>query len=187
MPPRLPAIASLILLLPLLCCMAPATNRSATQLDELFIRLRLASSGEEAQSIETAILHLWAVSGRQEVDLLVLRGNAMARTGDLDGALEVFDQVVNLAPDFAEGYHLRALVHTMRNEYTEALVDLRQVLLIEPRHFGALTGIGRILLLYDREQAALRAFDEALELDPYLDAVRDQAERLRDHLTGEPI
>jgi len=183
----LSTIALVTLLLPALGCTALDNGRSATDLDDLFIRLRFAATGDEARGIELAIMRLWASSGRPEVDLLMLRGMEMAHGGDLDGALSTFDHVVDLAPSFAEGYNQRALVHAMRDEYAEALTDLRQVLLIEPRQFSALAGLGRIFLLYDRQEAALRAFEAALELDPHLDAIRDEAERLRDQLAGEPI
>ena len=184
---NLSAIALVTLLLPLLGCAAIDDGPSATDLDDLFNRLRFAASGDEARGLELAIMHRWASSGRQEVDVLMLRGMEMAQAGDLDGALSTFDQVVTMAPSFAEGYNQRALVHAMREEYAETLTDLRQVLVIEPRHFSALAGLGRVLLLYDRQQAALRAFEAALAIDPHLDAIRDEAERLRDQLAGEPI
>lgn len=180
-------IALLILMLVLPGCATPDAGGSESRLDELFARLRLAASGSEAEAIELAILQQWAASGRPEIDLLMSRGIEMAHSGDLDGALLTFDRVVKMAPDFAEGFNQRALVHAMRDEYGLALTDLRQVLLIEPRHFAALAGMGRIFLLYDRQQAALDAFEAALEIDPHLDAIREQAEQLRDQLAGEPI
>ena len=65
--------------------------------------------------------------------------------------------------------------------------NFRKVLMIEPRHFSALAGLGRILLLYDKDEAALHAFEAALAINPYLDSVRDQVDRLRDRLSGQPI
>jgi hypothetical protein len=75
----------------------------------------------------------------------------------------------------------------MRAEFPEAVEDIYRVLAIEPRHFGALAGLGRILLHYDREEEALLAFDAALAVNPHLGAVRQEADRLRDKLLGVPI
>lgn len=171
----------------LLACSAPQNLQFSSQLDDLFVRLRTTASAAEAHDIELAILHVWAQSGQPEVDALMYHGVEMARTGELDGAMKIFDRVVDIDPDFAEAYNQRALVHAMRDEYSEAIEDIRRVLALEPRHFGALAGLGRILLLYDCDEAALVAFEAALAVNPYLDQVREQAGRLRNKLAGIPI
>lgn len=183
-------MTSLILtmaLLLLLACSAPRAIQSNAQLDDLFVRLRTTASAAEAHNIELTILHAWANSGRPDVDELMLHGMQMARSGDLDEALELLDRVVTIAPNFAEGYNQRALVHAMRDEYADAVIDIRRVLALEPRHFGALAGLGRILVLYDCDQAALVVFEAALAVNPYLDAVREEAVRLREKLAGIPV
>ncbi len=171
----------------LLACSAPRGGQPHSELDDLFMRLRATASVDEAHHIELAIMHEWANSGKPEVDVLMLHGIEMAHTGELDGALQILDRVVQLAPAFAEGYNQRALIHAMRDEYGEALDDIQRVLVIEPRHFSALAGLGHILLLYDRDEAALHAFEAALAINPYLDAVRDEVMRLRDRLSGQPV
>lgn len=172
----------------LLACSAPRSMAPSTgQLDDLFVRLRSTASDAEAHNIELTILHVWAVSGRPEVDALMLRGLEMAHTGDLDGALVTFDRVVRVVPGFAEAYNQRAQVHVMRDEYAEAILDIQQVLALEPRHFGALSGLGRILMMYGEDQAALRCFDAALAINPHLDSVHNLADSLREQLAGMPI
>ncbi len=179
--------ATLVMVALLLACSAPRSIESRSDLDGLFVRLRTTPNADEARRIELAILHAWASSGQADVDALMLRGAEMAHTGDLDGALETFDRIVELAPGFAEGYNERALIHAMRDEYADAVTDIERVLAIEPRHFGALAGLGRILVLYDQDEAALRAFEAALAINPHLQDVRVEAERLRDKLAGQPI
>jgi tetratricopeptide (TPR) repeat protein len=168
-------------------CATPGGAPYQAQLDDLFQRLGSTTSDEEAHQIETAILEVWDESGQPDVDALMTQGSDMMRRGNLYGALIIFDRVVERAPGFAEGYNHRALVHALRNEYPEALADIQHVLAIEPRHFGALVGLGQILLLYDLDEQALHAFQAALSVNPHLAAVRNRVERLQDKLAGTPI
>jgi tetratricopeptide (TPR) repeat protein len=181
------SLSVLMCLAVLLACSTPRVTQSKSELDDLFARLRTTASAEEAHHLEIAIMHVWAKSGQPEVDSMMLAGVQLAHMGDLDAAIAVLDQVVKAAPTFAEGYDQRARVHIMRDEYGEAIGDLHRVLAIEPRHYSALASMGRILLLYDKEEAALHAFEAALAINPYLEAVKEQATRLRGKLSGEPV
>ncbi|HLN22688.1 MAG TPA: tetratricopeptide repeat protein [Patescibacteria group bacterium] len=176
-----------MILASLLGCAAPASDASSSQLDALFSRLRTADSADEAHHIEMAILRVWVHSGQSDVDALMLRGLELANAGDLDAAMPVFDRIIELAPNFAEAYNQRAQLHVLREEYPEAVIDIEHVLALEPRHFGALTGLGHILELYGQDETALRCYDQALAINPYLDDVRDLAESLRQKLRGVPI
>lgn len=161
-------------------------DRSAS-LDLLFNRLQTTQDDEEAHLIEVTIRHVWAQSGRQSVDTLMKQAADSAQAGHTDRALEALDQVVSVAPDFVEGWNLRATVHYLRDEYGEAVADIQHVLRLEPRHFGALVGLGRILLEVDDKKGALKAFDAALALNPHLADIRKDANELREQLAGIPI
>lgn len=161
-------------------------DRSAS-LDALFVRLQTTQDDDEAHLIEVTIRHVWAQSGRQAVDTLMKRAADAVHAGRTDDALAALDQVVTAAPDFVEGWNLRATVHYLRDEYGEALVDLERVLALEPRHFGALAGLGRIMLELEDKKAALRAFDAALAINPHLADIRKQSNDLREQLAGIPI
>lgn len=161
-------------------------DRSAS-LDALFVRLQTTQDDDEAHLIEVTIRHVWAQSGRQAVDTLMRQAADAVHAGHTDDALAALDQVVTAAPDFVEGWNLRATVHYLRDEYGEALVDLERVLALEPRHFGALAGLGRIMLELEDKKAALRAFDAALAINPHLADIRKQSNDLREQLAGIPI
>lgn len=158
-----------------------------TDLDSLFSRLRAAHSAEEAESIEVAILGVLAESGQEEVDSLTVDGLNALNDGELDVALRLFNQVVHRAPAFVEGWNLRATVYWMRNDYARAIGDLRRVLSLEPRHFGAMTLLGRIFTEIKQPQAALVMLEHALQVNPHLDSARRQIELLRDQVAGVPI
>jgi tetratricopeptide (TPR) repeat protein len=171
----------------LMGCSTPDMTESKGLLDELFAKLHSASSADEAHNLAMVILQALEQSGRSDIDLLMLHGTTLMRRGDADGALYCFDQVVELDPDFAEGYDQRALAHAMRDEYPEAIDDIQHVLFIEPRHFAALVRLGQLLELYEQDEAALDAFEAALTVDPHLDEVREHVEDLKDKLAGLPI
>jgi tetratricopeptide (TPR) repeat protein len=117
----------------------------------------------------------------------MIRGVITSRIGKLDEALQTFDQAVTLDPGFAEAYNQRAMVHTMREEYADAVHDLEWVLSLEPRHFNALVELGQIFEDFDRNEAALQCYEAALRINPHLSAVRDEAAQLKEHLAGTPI
>lgn len=160
---------------------------SAAMLDELFARLQATANPDEAEMIEVAIRHVWASSGRRSVDSLMGQAVEAVQLGDYELALKALDAVIRSAPDFAEGWNLRATVHYLREDYGAAVADIEHVLTIEPRHFGALAGLGRIFLELEDEKSALRAFEAALALNPHLDDVREEAEDLREQLAGIQI
>lgn len=161
-------------------------DRSAS-LDALFVRLQSTDDDEEARLIEVTIRHVWAQSGRQAVDTLMKQAADSVHAGRTEDALAALDQVVSAAPDYVEGWNLRATVHYLRDEYGEAVADIERVLALEPRHFGALAGLGRILLELEDKKAALRAFDAALALNPHLGDIRKESNQLREQLAGIPI
>ncbi|MBC7953069.1 MAG: tetratricopeptide repeat protein [Rhodospirillaceae bacterium] len=164
----------------------PRGDRSAS-LDALFNRLQTTDSDEEAQIIEVTIRHVWAQSGRHGVDAMMGRAVEALHAGNYEQALDALNRVVITAPDFAEGWNLRATVHYLREEYPAAVGDIERVLALEPRHFGALAGLGRIFLELEDKKAALKAFEAALALNPHLADIRHESDDLREQLAGIPI
>ena len=166
---------------------APRGGDRQASLDALFRRLQTTQSDEEAQIIEGTIRHVWAQSGRQGVDAMMGHAVEAMHAGDYDAALEAMNRVVGEAPNFAEGWNLRATIHYLREDYGQAVGDIERVLALEPRHFGALAGLGRIFLELEDKKAALKAFEAALALNPHLADVRTETKDLREQLAGIPI
>ncbi|MBI2235503.1 MAG: hypothetical protein HYU60_00850 [Magnetospirillum sp.] len=166
------------------CSGPPAAPRGSGDLDTLFQRLQSTQSEEEAQRVEVAIRRAWSRSGRAGVDALTAHAVEAMHAGQYVQALAFLDKVVEAAPQFAEGWNLRATVHYLRDEFGPAVSDIGHVLSLEPRHFGALAGLGRIMLEMEDKKAALWAFEQALAVNPHLPEVRDQIEQLQDELAG---
>jgi tetratricopeptide (TPR) repeat protein len=171
-------------------CVLAAHSADARQddprLKDLFGELKGATSSLEARVIETKIWQIWAENADPRIDALMDRGiDAMSRS-DTDTALAVFSQVVKLDDKFAEGFNKRATVEFMRHDFAASVADIERTLALEPRHFGALAGLGHVYLALHKKAAALKAFEAALAIDPKLEHVQQTVEELKQELEGNP-
>jgi len=174
-------------LLGALVAIGPArADQTDPRLDDLFSRLSAAGAGE-AHTIERSIWNIWAESSDEAISTLMDQGvTAMAR-GDLSGALGKFDQIVTIAPDFAEGWNKRATVFYMIGDFPESLHDIERTLALEPRHFGALSGRGLVYVELGEDELALESFEAALAINPRLTGAGKNAEILRKRLKDNEI
>lgn len=147
-------------------------------LDRLFAQLRMADGKETAGVLENAIQAMWLRSGSPTADVLMKQAGAAVEAKSYGPALAILDTVVELYPDFAEGWNRRASVHFLRGDYTSSLSDIDQVLALEPRHYGALSGLGAIEKERGNGRAALRALRRAKIINPNLDSIDDRIREL---------
>ena len=101
-------------------------------------------------------------------------------------ALERFDRMVEQAPDFAEGWNKRATLHYLMGNFRASVLDIQRTLDLEPRHFGALSGLGLIYDAVDQPAAALRSFEAAFAINPHLRSIEQRIIELRRQLAGRP-
>jgi tetratricopeptide (TPR) repeat protein len=164
-----------------------AADQDDARLEVLFAQLKAAPDALAAQEVEAAIWHIWVRSDDNVIGILMGQGlEAMARS-DIRAALGKFDQIVKIAPDFAEGWNKRATVHYLLGNYTESLDDIERTLRLEPRHFGALSGRGLVLLQLEDMKAALESFESALKIHPKLSGARHNAKALRREIQKHEI
>jgi tetratricopeptide (TPR) repeat protein len=156
-------------------------------IDFLFGALKAAPDEESAKAVEGRIWALWAVSGSDTVDLLMMRAKAAADGKDFDLAVRLLGSVIELQPKYVEAWNRRATVYFLKHDYSDALADIREVLALEPRHFGALSGLGVILEEVGDEKHALEAFRRAQEVYPRLNGVADQVKTLKEKVEGRDI
>src|ERR1041384_3054120 len=114
-------------------------------LDFLFEALKAAPDADSAKLVEGRIWALWLVSGSDTADLLRSRVKTASDGKDNNLAIELLTAVIGLKPDYVEAWNKRATLYFANKDYGKSLADIRQVLAREPRHFGALSGLGIIM------------------------------------------
>ena len=166
---------------------SPAEAALPTDLDGMFAALRRERDAGRAARISRSIWREW---GRYEDETVNLFTNwaasAMSRK-KYGVALDLLDRVTVMAPDYAEGWNKRATLHFMRRDFTKSLADIERTLALEPRHFGALAGMGTILVQLDRKPEALKVWYRALAVYPTMKSAQKAVERLEEELAGRGI
>src|SRR5262249_40393673 len=165
----------------------PQRGDRTQNLDFLFGALKAAPDTESAKAIEERIWALWFVSGSDTADLLMTRVKTAVEAKDLDLAIELLDAIVEIQPDYVEAWNRRATVYFMKKDYGRSLADIRQVLAREPRHFGALSGLGLIMQELGDEKRALDVFRRALAVHPHLERIPDVVKVLTEKVEGRDI
>jgi tetratricopeptide (TPR) repeat protein len=156
-------------------------------LDFLFGALKAAPDEESAKYVEARIWALWMQTPSDTAALLMTRAKAAMDAQKTDVALKLLDAVIKLRPDYIEAWNRRATVYYMQNDYAHSLADIQQVLIREPRHFGALAGLGMIMQDIGDDKRALDAFRGALAINPYLDKVPEMVKSLSEKVEGRNI
>lgn len=165
----------------------PTPADKPKMLAELYAQLGKARDEQEAAPIIEAIEALWRFSGSPTVDLLMARTEHFAKSEDLDLAIQIADATVDLAPDQAGAWHLRAKVHYLKQDYGQALVDLRRTLERDPKHFAALNDLGVVLEATGGKKEALEAYRKALKINPFMTETKRAAEELGREVEGQDI
>ena len=156
------------------------------ELDALFESLQSASP-EAVQQIEKQIYRIWSQSGSPAMDLLLERGRKAHAEGDFGLAIEHYSALVDHAPEFAEGYNARATAYFQTGRFGQSLADIQQTLMLNPRHFGAISGLAAILEQIGRPEDALEALRAVKELSPHREGLSDAILRLERRVEGEAI
>ena len=164
----------------------PKVDRTKN-LDFLFGALKAAPDEASAKHVEARIWAMWLQTSSDTAALLMLRAKAAMDAQKPDVALKLLDAVVKLRPDYIEAWNRRATLYYLKNDYARSLQDIREVLIREPRHFGALAGLGMIMQDIGDERRALEAFRKALAVNPHLEKVPELVKTLTEKVEGRDI
>ena len=154
---------------------------------ELFRRLNAASDAGEVQRVQDMIWERWMETGDPAADAALARGTVAMSIGEYALAQRLFDGVIQRRPQAAEGWNKRATLHFLRGDFEASVRDIEKTLAIEPRHFGALSGLGMIETARKNHAAALDAYRRALAVNRHLDGIRAEIEILRNLVEGRKI
>lgn len=154
---------------------------------DLFDRLARAEDAETAKGIAGLIQRVLLRSNSPTADLLMTRARAAVQKKDHALAESILDKIVISSPEWVEGWNQRATVRFLREDYAGSMADIAQVLAIEPRHFGALAGMGFILQRTGNDARALEVFRRALAIYPQFEDVKKAADSLKIEVEGRDI
>lgn len=164
----------------------PRLTREQT-LNELYDRLAKAQDEEEGKGVATAIERVFLRSGSDTADLLMTRAVAAAHRNNGELAEDLVDRILLIEPDWAEAWHRRATLRAAREDISGALADLAEALKREPRHIGAMAGLGFLMLKQEQKAQGLKALRRLLELHPQMTQARKAVEKLGLEIDGQAL
>jgi tetratricopeptide (TPR) repeat protein len=168
---------------------APAFHHGerSQSIDFLFGALKAAPDDTSAKAVEDRIWAMWTAAGNDTTSLLMSRAKKAIDDDDYDLALRLLDASIEIKPDYTEAWNRRATVYFLKKDYGNSLADLSKVLTREPRHFGALSGLGLIMQEVGDDKRALDAYRKALDVYPRLKGVSEKVKTLTEKVEGRDI
>lgn len=157
------------------------------ELLSLFKLLRTSPEGMNANILQNRIWTIWHQHESTDVNRLMERGIRSMHEADHEVALAAFNAVIDLDPSFAEGWNKRATLYYYMGQYDLSVLDIQKTLELEPRHFGALSGLAMINMALDRKEAALEAFEQTIAVNPHATGARYHIEALKKAIERDRI
>jgi tetratricopeptide (TPR) repeat protein len=187
--PDMRTITTLFLAFLLLLPIATVSRADQTdpRLPDLFAKLESADNVDAAFQIEKRIWVIWTNHKDINIDALMDAGQQRMVPGGYERSLAIFNRIIAKAPDFAEGWNKRATVLYLLGDLEGSVRDIEATLALEPRHFGALAGLGLIYRAIEKPESALRAFEKILEINPQSLGTHLQVKQLRKELKGRKL
>ena len=159
--------------------MAQNNKESAAMLDTLFAKLQTATDPMAVQSLEEAIWEQWTMVPDPEQRKLMIRGIAEMQAQELQNAVRTFTRLIEIAPQLSEAWNKRATVYWLLGDFKASIADICQTVKLEPRHFGAYSGLGMIRAQMNEPARAVAAFELARKYNPHIVGIDDEIARLK--------
>ncbi len=163
-------------------------DQNDPRLPKLFESLKSATDAKTAQVTASDIWRIWSEKpDDKRIAELLRRGTEQMNAGHLRKAEKLFTLVINSAPDFAEAWNKRATVYFLMGAYDLSKKDIAQTIAREPQHFGAWSGLGLVETHIGNYDAALKAYEKAARIHPFLEGYENMVEKLRKLAQGTPL
>jgi tetratricopeptide (TPR) repeat protein len=160
-------------------------DQTEDQLPDLFDSLQNAADASQAREIENQIWQLWLKAPDEASYLLMSQITRAMSSGQLNIALGLCNQLVDASPEYSEAWNKRATIHYLMGDDDSSVADIRETLSLEPKHFGAISGLGLIFMRQGNHEAALDAFEQVLAISPASTSAKQSIERVRKELGHE--
>jgi tetratricopeptide (TPR) repeat protein len=165
----------------------PPPKTPAEERADLYARLAASKDADETAGIIPRLLHSYSESGSDTGDLLLRRARQAIGVENYADALKILDQTIALLPDWAEGWNARATARYLDDDYNGSMADIAQTLKREPKHLGALMGMGMILEARDKKEEALEVYQRVLTIAPHWRNAQEAADKLKAALAGSEL
>lgn len=162
-----------------------SADQNSVRLDDLFEILSETTDASEAVPIAREIWRVWGLPKNTKASVPLVQGVVHMSNGDWLDARSKFDQVIAIDPDFAEGWNKRATVAYMQGDFDTSVHDIQKTLTLEPRHFGALSGLALIYENLGKQETALDILLQVKEIYPGMPGLDDRMLKLRDAIKAK--
>ena len=177
-----------ILVLGLLFFSSANSEERELELNKLFNQLKNNSDASMAFEVEMKIWNIWSTHPSQEnLTQLLANGSNLMTQHKLNKAYETFSKVISLDPNWAEGWNKRATVLYMLGRYEESQEDINEVLKLEKRHFGALSGQGLVQIELKNYERAINSYKEVQKIYPSMQSPKIMIPQLKELIKSESI
>ena len=170
-------LARTLIVFLLFSCSLKADQNDA-RLEDLFKILSKTESDAQINEVTSSIWDIWYDTNDPLIEADFYRGVESMRTGDLLMAVVFFTRVINKNPNFAEGWNKRATVYYMLGKFDASMMDIHETLKLEPRHFGAMDGMGLIFIHLEQFDKAIDIYDQMLKIFPNNSSTKQKKEML---------
>ncbi|MBX2839581.1 MAG: tetratricopeptide repeat protein [Gammaproteobacteria bacterium] len=154
-------------------------------LPTLFEELKTAETATQSALVESQIWQHWLSAPDDNANALMSQVVGAMQSGQLILALKLSDQLVDSSPNFSEAWNKRATIHYLMGNPDASVADIQKTLALEPRHFGAISGLGLIFHQKGDFDSALAAFEEVLEIAPQSQNAQMSVERVKRDMRSE--
>ena len=163
-------------------------DQNDPRLDQLFADLQTPLSTTAVEETEAKIWAYWtSFPDDESVENTMTKATQLMQSGRLQSAERIFGRIIDRAPDFAEAWNKRATVRFMIGNHDGSANDIAKVLQLEPRHFGALSGLGMIHMRAGNWESALKSYEAAFAIHPYLSNIETLIDDLTQLLKGQAL
>ena len=165
----------------------PPPKTPAEERADLYTRLAASKDADETSGIITRLLHNYSESGSDTADLLLKRARQAIGVENYSDALKILDATIALQPDWAEGWNARATTRYLDDDYKGSMADIAQTLKRDPKHLGALMGMGMILEAREKREDALKIYQRVLEIAPHWRNAEEASDKIKAALAGSEL
>ncbi len=158
-------------------------DQNDPRLNNLFKKLNETENQDEIRDLISDIWNIWYEVDDPKVIEYFEKGIQAMNLRNYPLAIRFFNNLIEEDPNFAEGWNKRATVHFMMGNFDQSMQDIIKTLELEPRHFGALDGMGLIFIHQGQFQQAIDVYDKMLEIFPYSVKTMDKKERIQSFIS----